>query len=378
MKFIEIEKLRAVAVLMVVILHMPYLHSILPDFLKNSAAGVDLFFAISGFVVTLSLLRQEKKFTSPDDSPIENTQYFLKIFYTKRALRIIPAALFWIATYFIFTLIYKNSASQSLFGTPKSILKEATYIFSGCYNYLRYNTQNMSVYNLGFYWSLCVEAHFYFLLPFLFILTKNKKDRIKIILFLIITVVCFLRPFLASPANYNEIAFNNFASHRRFDVLLFGVLAAQLYKEKSNYQIITNAKILFGNFLSIFLILGIWILPGVLPYPFNLNFGFSIVGVYCVFLVFLASKNCGYVLNIPLLNHALSYLGSRSYSIYLSHVLAIAIALSLEKNISLLGIPLVSIKSIVIGLSFLLILIFSELSFQICEKPFQSSRLKII
>ena len=62
MKFFEIEKLRAIAVLMVVILHMPYLHTRLPDFLKNSGAGVDLFFAISGFVVTLSLLRHEKKF----------------------------------------------------------------------------------------------------------------------------------------------------------------------------------------------------------------------------------------------------------------------------------------------------------------------------
>lgn len=129
--------------------------------------------------------------------------------------------------------------------------------------------------------------------------------------------------------------------------------------------------------MRIFLILGIWVLPGVLPYPFNFNFGFSIVGLYCAFLVFLGLKNCGYVLNFHFFNHALQYLGSRSYPIYLSHVLAIAIGLSLEKNTCQLGNSLFPTKSIVIVFSTLLILVFSEVSYQIFEKQFQSSRVAL-
>ena len=187
-----------------------------------------------------------KKNSKSDNPLIKSERTFLKIFYTKRALRIIPAALFCLAIYFVCAFIYKNSESQSHFGTPESIFKEATYIFSGCYNYLRYNIQNISVYNLGFFWSLCIEAHFYFLLPLLFVFAKEKKDRIYISLFSILIVVCVARPFVHPPENYDAIAFYNFASHRKFDVLLFGVLLGLLYQEKTNFQL-SEQKVLFGN-----------------------------------------------------------------------------------------------------------------------------------
>ncbi len=53
---IEIERLRGVAVTMVIVTHGIFLH-LFPVFMRRSFNGVDLFFAISGYVVTLSLLK---------------------------------------------------------------------------------------------------------------------------------------------------------------------------------------------------------------------------------------------------------------------------------------------------------------------------------
>src|ERR1700722_17940759 len=95
MKLREIERLRAVAALLVVCVHWWPLHNLFPQVLQDSWSGVDLFFVISGFVVTLSLVRLLP--------PVEEQSSFLgafdvarpaiKTFYIRRFFRIMPVAL---------------------------------------------------------------------------------------------------------------------------------------------------------------------------------------------------------------------------------------------------------------------------------------------
>jgi peptidoglycan/LPS O-acetylase OafA/YrhL len=94
-KLKEIERLRAFAALLVLCVHWPPLQKFLPAMLADPWSGVDLFFVISGFVVTLSLVRLLP--------PLEGEHSFvdgfsrarpgLKTFYVRRFFRIMPAAL---------------------------------------------------------------------------------------------------------------------------------------------------------------------------------------------------------------------------------------------------------------------------------------------
>jgi peptidoglycan/LPS O-acetylase OafA/YrhL len=94
-KLREIERLRAVAVLMVMAVHGFIDPGWLPDVARASWSGVDLFFVISGYVVTLSLVRLlppldvEASFAASFD----RARQALKTFYVRRFFRIMPAAL---------------------------------------------------------------------------------------------------------------------------------------------------------------------------------------------------------------------------------------------------------------------------------------------
>ena len=55
-KNIEIERLRGISIILVLV-HAEYIKMYLPSFICNSFTGVDLFFVISGYVVTLSFLK---------------------------------------------------------------------------------------------------------------------------------------------------------------------------------------------------------------------------------------------------------------------------------------------------------------------------------
>src|SRR5579885_546467 len=96
----DIEALRAVAILFVVFSHLPALltwpNSKL-DYLHNYFAfwtGVDLFFAISGFVIARELV---PKLAAAADGSSEQVWRIILAFWIKRAWRILPSAWTWIA-----------------------------------------------------------------------------------------------------------------------------------------------------------------------------------------------------------------------------------------------------------------------------------------
>src|SRR3989338_4341451 len=101
-KNLEIERLRAIAGIMVTGTHGLFLH-IFPTFMRQSFIGVDLFFAISGFVVTLAFLRIVR-ITMTNAGSLEDrlskSVIALKTFYIRRVCRILPLAFTWMLIYF--------------------------------------------------------------------------------------------------------------------------------------------------------------------------------------------------------------------------------------------------------------------------------------
>jgi peptidoglycan/LPS O-acetylase OafA/YrhL len=118
--------------------------------------GVEVFFALSGFLITTRLLQEEERHGSIS----------LANFYTRRALRILPAAL-------LFTL---SIALMSAVGLLPFISQSRT--LSTIFFFANYSTAEPSYY-LGHFWSLAVEEHFYFVWPALLAFC-GKRHRLRV------------------------------------------------------------------------------------------------------------------------------------------------------------------------------------------------------
>jgi peptidoglycan/LPS O-acetylase OafA/YrhL len=146
----ELDGLRAIAALMVIAWHYIGIPDG-PDFwlwriFYLGHFGVDLFFVLSGFLITTILLENR-----------ESDTYFSS-FYGRRALRIWPFYYLMGAVCFIG---WRSGASPTLF---QGIVPGWTYVF-GIQNFWMAKLQNYGVYWLGGTWSLAIEEQFYLVFP---------------------------------------------------------------------------------------------------------------------------------------------------------------------------------------------------------------------
>ena len=160
-KFYGLDHLRALAIILVLIFHYQlwFTHPNWTNwFLQIGWTGVDLFFVLSGFLISSQLFAQVKK----------GNKISIKEFYIKRFFRIIPIYYFIIAIYFSFPFFREKEALPPL------------------WNFLTF-TQNFGTDTAKFgtfshVWSLCVEEHFYLFFPFILIfLLKNNTLKNKLV-----------------------------------------------------------------------------------------------------------------------------------------------------------------------------------------------------
>lgn len=184
-------------------------------------SGIDIFFVLSGFLIGRQLIQ---------DLYSKDRLYY-SAFFIRRSFRIFPAyyfillvSLFFIAPWQIpaMNFLYQTSDWQELFRTSWS---NFLYV-------VNYHRPGHQASIMSWAWSLCVEEHFYLLLPLvLWLLFKVRSARSRIV----IIIGCVLIPFLGRGIQY---ALNPdikllegfyYFSHNRFDEPFVGVVIAYFY-----------------------------------------------------------------------------------------------------------------------------------------------------
>lgn len=190
----SLDILRAVAVLLTLGAHMPYFH-----FLERAGwIGVDLFFVLSGFLIS-GLLFQEYKCTG---------QLRIRRFLIRRGLKIYPS----------YYLLIAAAVALSFVRAEPTLRVQAlmSAVFLQGYLYPNMTHVFRSLFHL---WSIAVEEHFYFSLPLLLLLLIRRRSLGAIpVIFGFLAVVCPLFRIT-----------NWVASHARFDSLFAGVTLGYLF-----------------------------------------------------------------------------------------------------------------------------------------------------
>jgi len=299
----EIDGLRGISVLLVIFYHFEYkiFNKVI---FTGGYIGVDIFFIISGYLITLIILN-EKKY---------NDCFSFKKFYLRRARRILPAFFFFIIIALLLGYFYL--LPESFIDLGNSGLSSLTFL-SNFYYYLtqiQYYTAPTYLRPLLHTWSLSVEFQFYIFFPIIFIITVKIFNRFKIFVLL----AGFLFSLLLS--NYlvkNHNLINFYMLPPRIFEFLAGSIAAVIIIDNS---LKINQKIL--NFLSIIGVILIFLMSVILNnktlHPSIISLPL-VVGIF--FLIINTEKN---YINDLLSKKTINYLGKISFSLYLAHFLLIA------------------------------------------------------
>jgi len=211
----DIAGLRAIAVLAVIIFHLN------PSWIPGGFVGVDIFFVLSGFLITGILWREHQKYQSIN----------LINFYARRAKRLIPAALFLILTVLVaIVFIYPYWLWDGIFGQASAgllYMANIWFAFQGG----DYFTDSLELPQPFLHlWTLGVEEQFYFVLPVLMIgllLVGKKSNRRALILGLgFATIASFSLSVLLTP---DMPTYSFYLLHTRFwEFAAGGLLAVAL------------------------------------------------------------------------------------------------------------------------------------------------------
>ena len=271
----DIDGLRAIAVVGVILCHLNF------KFVSGGFLGVDIFFVISGYLITRIL----EKFNNFQD---------LILFYRRRVMRLLPCFILvvfttvFIGMFLSLESIYLNTLKYAVFGHLFSV---NWLLFYESSDYFDFNTNLKPLLHI---WSLSIEEQFYFIAPIIIIFLKRYYKFILTLLF-IFSLVHFLY-----FSNIDKYYFSTFS--RIWQIVLGSALVYLNITFENKYDNVIK------NILLIFIVLTF----------FYLSENNSIHGslLICVLTaLFISFKNTHCFIN----NKYFIYIGFLSYSLYLWH-----------------------------------------------------------
>ena len=309
----EIDGLRALAVTLVVLCHLQ-----ITEF-SGGYIGVDIFFVISGFLITNLLINEyQSNLVSGQSGYIS-----FRNFYLRRVKRIVPMAL----TVIVVALVYAYlNYSQARFSQVRNDAIWAS-LFGANIHYmqesLNYFQQAQAVSLLQHYWSLAVEEQFYLVFPALLLLFARIKTKAKswlitpLIAVSLLSIASLVSAIISDTPNQSYFSSFDRAYELGIGALLAIVLALRKF---SLSTALTNSLSLSGIALIAF---------SVVSFDDGSRFpgASALVPTLGTALILFSEMNSERlsIVGSTLARKPLVYIGKLSYSIYLWHWLVIII-----------------------------------------------------
>ena len=333
-----LDGLRALAVLSVMLFHFGT-KGVVP----GGSLGVDVFFVLSGFLITTLLLQE---WASSGAISISH-------FYVRRALRLFPAVFVFLAVY---TAIVIGLRELDFTGHPSigTVLGNLGLALAYGYNWIG-ASGGYRVPGMGHLWSLAIEEQYYLVWPGLLLLMLRAKLSPSIILSLSLAIFAFSSslPFWRPNQPFDRLFFG---TDFRLQALMAGSALGQLYvagilRPSITQNFAFKAATLFGALVLLLLLLTLRNRA-----PFLFAGGYTFVALVSCLLVASSALNPSAWLSRLLSNRVLTYAGKRSYALYLWHY---------PFSFWLDAMPLVPQLLLAFALSFGA----AELSFRLVESP---------
>ena len=344
----EIQALRAIAVLAVVFYHL------WPVRLPGGFVGVDIFFVISGFLITGLLFRDHER----------TGKISLTGFYGRRVRRIVPAA--------VTVLIVTSVVGYFLFNTPRAMStiwdSVQSFFFIANWHFAAIGTDYFHATDpaspVQHYWSLSVEEQFYLVWPWLMVLlfaiagksvSRTQRGRVVVGVVMAVIVAASFAYAMWETATDPTVAY--FSTFSRVWELGIGALlaaAAPLF-----LKVPTAVRAIVGWIGLAGIIASFFVITDALPFPGP----WAALPVGATILVLAAGIGGHQKYLFPIANPVGVFFGNISYSLYLWHFPVITFAAIL--------IPKNTPYDTAIVLA--AILIISLVSYFLIEQPFHRS-----
>ncbi|MEO5563223.1 MAG: acyltransferase, partial [Chitinophagaceae bacterium] len=342
----SLDGLRGIAILLVIFHHNF-------DFIPGSQfgyVGVDLFFVLSGFLITDILLKTR------------DTKNFIQKFYIRRVLRIFPLYYLILFAFFLFVPFISQLQYQYNYYHDNQSM---TWFHMINWLYI-FNQRPSDSMIFGHFWSLSVEEQFYILWPFLILLCRNLR-KLTVAIYIILGIGIMLRfaSWLQWGGNYTGFSFQ-YMTH--YDGLCIGSLIA-IWK-------FDNSPALIKKFIRfLFAVTGISFLVFILAktfftgLPHFMLFGYTNVAIIFGLIVISAtSMNFNYAKRL-LENNALRYFGKISYGLYIFHwPIFLVFRSSFQHSTLFEGVNVTLVQFIIAIASLIVAILISVLSYNLFER----------
>lgn len=360
-RFLELDGVRGLAIFLVLIYHafalgVPFAQNAVLIQLKRVSGigwmGVDIFFVLSGFLITSILLETR-----------DRSGYF-KNFYARRILRIFPLYFLVFAVIFLFLPVLD----------PKAPLVERDswpYFALYVQNWLYIPSFHLASFPqaIGPAWSLAIEEQFYLLWPALiFFLSRKKLVYLSITIFILTLVERFLF-WEFGGSLFSSPQFLYFSSITRFDGFAVGALVSIAFQSARWKQ--TFSKLAWPVFLiSLAVLFAIMFFTGTSEPGEGSKYwsiwGYSPIGLasgaLIVILIFAPRQT---IFSSFFRNRVLLFFGKYSYAIYLLHFPVMLVVLNKLTDAHIKG---GKAWLIFVSLSFVLTILLSLLTWHLLEK----------
>lgn len=283
----SLDGLRAVAVVLVLLNHarlttgfpdIPLLHGIG----KVGAIGVEVFFVLSGFLITTLMLREQDR----------TGELNLTGFYWRRLLRIAPA----------YVALLLAVAALQWVGVSHLERRDWFAAITMTMNFV-----HRSGWELGHAWSLSIEEHFYLLWPLAFVLTPRKWHVAQLA---ICIAFCFVARWIVLIAFPEWTPMSENWTFTRLDTIALGCLLAFVARQRTWRDRLDRVTACWPGIL---LLLVASLAVSNLSAKWTVGIAFLLNGVCIALLVWTAARRSPKWLN----GRAISVIGVGSYSLYL-------------------------------------------------------------